>query len=66
MAVNMSHKHDRSMLISLAHLIPIFLSSRGFVISTVSLFIGASPDVLVSCLCCGKGICECKVRKHPL
>ena len=24
-------------------------------------FIGASPDGLVSCLCCGKGICEVKV-----
>ena len=35
------------------------LSSRGFVISTASPFIGASPDGLVSCSCCGKGICEC-------
>ena len=42
------------------------LSSSGFVISTASPFIGAAPDGLVSCSCCGKGICECKVRKHPL
>ena len=25
-------------------------------------FIGASPDSVVSCLCCGEGVCEVKVR----
>ena len=37
---------------------------RGFHISTDFPFIGASPDGLVSCKCCGDGICEIKVKKH--
>ena len=39
------------------------ISSSGFVVSTTSPYTGASPDGLVSCSCCGKGICEVKVRK---
>ena len=34
----------------------------GFHISTDFPFIGASPDGLVSCKCCGDGICEIKVK----
>ncbi len=33
----------------------------GFYISTEFQFIGASPDGLVSCKCCGDGVCEIKV-----
>ena len=37
------------------------LSDCGFFISSVHPFIGASPDGLVNCLCCGEGVCEIKV-----
>ena len=33
----------------------------GFFISTSYPFLGASPDGLISCTCCDKGICEVKV-----
>ena len=36
------------------------LSNSGLIISTEFPFIGASPDVLVSCSCCGKGSVEIK------
>lgn len=38
----------------------------GFFISTEFPFIGASPDGLVSCKCCGNGICEIKVAENYL
>ena len=34
----------------------------GLFISTTYPFMGASPDGLVSCKCCGDGVCEIKVR----
>jgi hypothetical protein len=37
------------------------VSTCGFYISTSHAFIGASPDGLVNCSCCGEGICEIKV-----
>ena len=37
------------------------VSSCGFFISVQHPFIGASPDGLVECSCCGQGICEVKV-----
>lgn len=33
----------------------------GFFINEINPFLGASPDALVECDCCGKGICEVKV-----
>ena len=36
------------------------LSDCGFFICTEYPFIGASPDGVVACLCCGDGICEVK------
>ena len=37
------------------------ISNGGFFISSNYPFIGASPDGLVHCLCCGEGVCEIKV-----
>ncbi len=37
------------------------VSSAGLFISTQRPYIGASPDGLVNCKCCGWGICEIKV-----
>lgn len=37
------------------------LTACGLFIHTEYPFMGASPDGLVNCLCCGKGICEVKV-----
>ena len=34
------------------------VSKCGFFIRTEYPFLGASPDAVVDCLCCGKGICE--------
>ena len=38
------------------------VSKCGFFISTDQPFVGASPDAIVECSCCGAGICEVKVR----
>ena len=38
------------------------VSDCGFFISSMHSFIGASPDGLVHCLCCGEGVCEIKAR----
>ena len=38
----------------------------GFHISTDFPFIGASPDGLVPCKCCGDGICEIKVKIYTI
>jgi hypothetical protein len=37
------------------------VSESGLFISIEYPFIGASPDGLVECSCCGQGICEIKV-----
>ena len=37
------------------------LSKCGFFISTEYPFLGASPDGVVECSCCGSGVCEVKV-----
>ena len=37
------------------------VSKCGLFISTAYPFLGASPDGIVECLCCGTGICEVKV-----
>ena len=37
------------------------VSNCGFFISVEHSFIGASPDGVVECSCCGQGICEVKV-----
>ena len=39
------------------------VSNCGLFISIDYPFLGASPDGIVECACCGKGICEVKVRK---
>ena len=36
------------------------METSGFVISDTLLFIGASPDCIVECNCCGKGTVEVK------
>ena len=38
------------------------VEESGFFISTEYSFVGASPDGLVTCDCCGDGVCEIKVR----
>ena len=38
------------------------VKASGFFINTDYPFIGATPDGLVTCTCCGDGICEIKVR----
>ena len=42
------------------------VSECGFFINCDHPFMGASPDALVSCLCCGEGICEIKVSYTSL
>ena len=37
------------------------VSSSGFFISPLLPYFGASPDAMVTCKCCGPGICEVKV-----
>uniref|UniRef100_A0A1X7TTG2 YqaJ viral recombinase domain-containing protein n=1 Tax=Amphimedon queenslandica TaxID=400682 RepID=A0A1X7TTG2_AMPQE len=37
------------------------ITKSGLFINHASPFLGASPDALVDCLCCGSGICEIKV-----
>ena len=38
------------------------VSKCGLFISVDYPFLGASPDSIVECSCCGKGVCEVKVR----
>lgn len=40
------------------------VEESGFFISTEHGFLGATPDGLVSCECCGKGVFEIKVNTH--
>lgn len=42
------------------------VSRCGLFISIEYPFIGASPDGVVECLCCGQGICEVKVSVHSI
>ena len=42
------------------------MSKCGLFISTDHPFLGATPDGIVDCSCCGKGVCEVKVRKNRL
>lgn len=37
------------------------VSDSGFFTSVEHPYVGASPDSLVECSCCGQGICEVKV-----
>lgn len=39
------------------------LEECGLVISKTNAYIGASPDGLISCTCCGLGVCEIKVTQ---
>jgi hypothetical protein len=39
-------------------------SDSGFFIHPDHPYLGASPDALVNCLCCGEGICEIKCCPH--
>ena len=40
------------------------VTSAGFFISTEFPYVGASPDGVVECSCCGRGIYEIKVRAY--
>lgn len=44
----------------------LIVSDSGFFIDPNFPFLGASPDGLVHCTCCGEGICEIKVRYYNL
>ena len=48
--IKSAHHHDR-----------FTVSQAGFFISKDYPYFGASPDSMVSCSCCGQGICEVKV-----
>lgn len=48
--------------ISESHHKQLLVSKCGLFISLEHPFIAASPDSIVECLCCGRGICEVKVR----
>ena len=37
-----------------------FVSKSGLVVSTERPFLGASPDGIIQCSCCGKGVLEIK------
>ena len=63
MAVNTRRKEEIIIIMkeSLPNHQEFKVSKSGFFISSVNPFIGASPDGLVNCLCCGEGVCEIKV-----
>lgn len=42
------------------------VEESGFFINVDHGFIGASPDGLVNCKCCGNGVCEIKVFDHDI
>ena len=50
LAVNKLKHHDLSVM------------GSGLVINPECPFIGASPDVVINCTCCGKGVIEIKIN----
>ena len=63
-AVNMRRLQYLDILKKVYSSIPTFIFySVSFFISTSYPFIGASPDGLVDCECCERGVCEVKVSK---
>ena len=40
------------------------MAECGFFIPPSFAFMGTSPDVIISCLCCGDGLCKVKVCIH--
>lgn len=52
---------ERYKSICSAHHEALVVFESGFFIHPIHPFMGASPDGLVACQCCGEGICEVKV-----